>query len=205
MRLAAGDFLTLDLPGDDWSTSERDGCTAFVRREDLNVGEGKPEWAPFAIFVSSIPGDPGSRDPIAEDLLKRRVPQGYPDTFSATVAGEPALGYQYTDGISLIRTVFVCCPAGGIVEVSIRARFLESGEPFTPIKWEQDELLQGIAWTSRWTVWRQDDNGIKAPVSDCISEQQARTLVSEFEARGHKQLYWIEGPVERSSPDPIQR
>lgn len=195
MRLRAGNFLTLDLPGENWSASERDGCTALVRHEDLSVGHGNPEWAPFAIFVSIIPGDPGSRDLIAEGLMKRRVSQGYPDTFSATVAGEPAPGYEYTDGVSLIRSVFVCCPAGGIVELSVRARFLESGETFSPIQWKQDELLRGVTWTSRWTVWRQDDNGIKAHVSDCSSEQQARALVSEFEARGHKQLYWAEGPL----------
>jgi hypothetical protein len=199
MRLAAGDYLTMDLPGDDWSASERNGCTAFVRHGDLSVGDGKPEWAPFAIFVSISPADPGTRDLVAEDEMKRRVPQGYPERFSATVGGQPALGYEYTDGISLLRTVFVCCPAGGIVELSVRGRFLETGETFAPIPWQEDELLRGVAWSTPWTVWRQDDNGIKAQVSDCVSEQQARALVSEFEARGHKQLYWIEGPTKRSS------
>jgi hypothetical protein len=199
MRLAAGDYLTMALPGDNWSATERDGCTAFVRYEDLGVGDGNPEWAPFAIFVSMTPAIRGSRDLVAEDEMKRRVPQGYPERFAATVAGEPALGYEYTDGISLLRTVFVCSPAGGIVELSVRARFLESGEAFAPIPWLQDELLKDIAWSTPWTVWRQDDNGIKAKVSGCVSEQQARDLVAEFEAKGHKQLYWLEGPSSRSS------
>jgi hypothetical protein len=199
MRLAAGDYLTMDLPGADWSAIERDGCTAFVRDVDLGVGEGKPEWAPFAIFVSITPADPASRDLVAEDQMERRVPQGYPETFSTSVGGEPALGYEYTDGISLLRTVFVRCPAGGIVELSVRGRFLESGETFAPIPWKRDELLRHVAWSTPWKVWRQDDNGIKAPVSDCVSEQQAQALVREFEARGHKQLYWIEGPTKRSS------
>lgn len=43
----------------------------------------------------------------------------------------------------------------------------------------------------RWSVWRIDDNGNVFLVREGISEQKARQLAAEFEARGHKQMYWV--------------
>ncbi len=43
----------------------------------------------------------------------------------------------------------------------------------------------------RWTVWRQDDNGIRMAISSGHSRSEATHLCAEFEARSHKQLYWI--------------
>ncbi|MEV4414311.1 hypothetical protein [Catellatospora sp. NPDC049609] len=42
-----------------------------------------------------------------------------------------------------------------------------------------------------WVVWRQDDNGNRFEVRRCATREQAETLAAEFEARGHKQLYWV--------------
>jgi hypothetical protein len=43
-----------------------------------------------------------------------------------------------------------------------------------------------------WAVYRQDDNGNCFVVSTRLSKEEAERLVTEFEARGHKQVYWAE-------------
>jgi hypothetical protein len=43
-----------------------------------------------------------------------------------------------------------------------------------------------------WTVYRQDDNGNRFIVSTRLNRVEAERLVTEFEARGHKQVYWAE-------------
>ena len=41
-------------------------------------------------------------------------------------------------------------------------------------------------------VWRIDDNGNVFAVGEPTSERDARCLVAQFKARGHKQTYWVE-------------
>ncbi|MBV6701138.1 hypothetical protein [Kitasatospora aureofaciens] len=41
-------------------------------------------------------------------------------------------------------------------------------------------------------VMRQDDNGNRFVVARGLSRPEAERLAAEFEARGHKQLYWVE-------------
>jgi hypothetical protein len=40
-------------------------------------------------------------------------------------------------------------------------------------------------------VWRIDDNGNVFAVGEPTSERDARCLVQQYEARGHKQMYWV--------------
>jgi len=40
-------------------------------------------------------------------------------------------------------------------------------------------------------VMRQDDNGQRFRVVGGIGREAAEQLAAEFEARGHKQLYWV--------------
>ena len=47
---------------------------------------------------------------------------------------------------------------------------------------------------AQWVVWRQDDNGNKAEVARRNSHAGATALAAQLEARGHKQMYWVEGP-----------
>ena len=42
-----------------------------------------------------------------------------------------------------------------------------------------------------WSLWRQDDHGTKFEVSRDHTREEAEHLKDEFEARGHKQIYWI--------------
>ncbi|MFB7475300.1 SPOR domain-containing protein [Kitasatospora sp. NPDC056184] len=43
-----------------------------------------------------------------------------------------------------------------------------------------------------YRVMRQDDNGNRFRVVGGIGREAAERLAAEFEARGHKQLYWVE-------------
>lgn len=48
-----------------------------------------------------------------------------------------------------------------------------------------------IAQLKAFQVRRIDDNGNVFAVGDPTSERDARCLVQEYEARGHKQMYWV--------------
>ncbi|WP_316526503.1 SPOR domain-containing protein [Kitasatospora brasiliensis] len=43
-----------------------------------------------------------------------------------------------------------------------------------------------------YRLMRQDDNGNRFLVAKGLDPAEARRLAAEFEARGHKQLYWAE-------------
>ncbi|MDH6112615.1 hypothetical protein P3T36_001497 [Kitasatospora sp. MAP12-15] len=45
--------------------------------------------------------------------------------------------------------------------------------------------------SSPWCVMRQDDNGNRFLVARGLTREAAEALAAEFEARGHKQLYWV--------------
>jgi RimJ/RimL family protein N-acetyltransferase len=45
--------------------------------------------------------------------------------------------------------------------------------------------------TTRWVVWRQDDNGNRFEVARKDSRAEAEELAATMEARGHKQIYWV--------------
>jgi hypothetical protein len=53
-----------------------------------------------------------------------------------------------------------------------------------------------------WAVYRQDDNGNKFRMATGLSQEDAAKMVSVFEARGHKQVYWAE--PEQYSDDVIR-
>lgn len=41
-----------------------------------------------------------------------------------------------------------------------------------------------------WSVWRQGDDGNEVLIESGLSEELAKQMVADFEAHGHKQLYW---------------
>jgi hypothetical protein len=53
-----------------------------------------------------------------------------------------------------------------------------------------------------WRVLRQDDNGNTFLVADALDEDAALRLAAELEARGHKQLYFVERAPEASALSP---
>jgi cell division protein FtsN len=44
----------------------------------------------------------------------------------------------------------------------------------------------------KWQLWRQDDHGNRVIVGAFDTQEEANKLKVEFEARGHKQVYWVE-------------
>lgn len=58
-------------------------------------------------------------------------------------------------------------------------------------RWGQSSA-EDIVEPTPWRVMRQDDNGNVAIAHRVTTECEARGLAAEYEARGHKQLYWIE-------------
>jgi hypothetical protein len=65
-------------------------------------------------------------------------------------------------------------------------------DPDTHVPRELDALLEEHADARVWSVWRQDDNGNRFLVRSRMTEAQAQRLASDFEARGHRQMYWVE-------------
>jgi len=47
----------------------------------------------------------------------------------------------------------------------------------------------------KWAVFRIDDNGNQFLIREGLSLKEANQVVQEFEARGHKQVYWAEREV----------
>ncbi|MFJ4595939.1 MULTISPECIES: SPOR domain-containing protein [unclassified Kitasatospora] len=54
---------------------------------------------------------------------------------------------------------------------------------------------------SAFRVMRQDDNGNRFLVAAGLDRVAAERLAVEFEARGHKQLYWVEAEAEAAAAD----
>ena len=73
------------------------------------------------------------------------------------------------------------------------ARSLESGLTLeTPMP--NAEAASQPSQEKQWSVWRTDDTGNTFLVRDNLSHEEATQLVAEFEARGHKQTYFVEQP-----------
>lgn len=51
-----------------------------------------------------------------------------------------------------------------------------------------------------YELWRQDDNGNEFMIEIFLSEKEAEEAKKEFEAKGHKQMYWV-----REKPDIVTR
>jgi hypothetical protein len=49
----------------------------------------------------------------------------------------------------------------------------------------------------RYRVMRADDNGNEVEVTRVETREEAERIARDFEARGHKQMYWIE-PVDEA-------
>lgn len=49
-----------------------------------------------------------------------------------------------------------------------------------------------VGGMATYRVMRQDDNGNRYLVAERLSRPEAEALAAEFEARGHKQTYWVE-------------
>ena len=63
--------------------------------------------------------------------------------------------------------------------------------------------MSAPAQSQSWCLVRLDDNGNEFVVRGDLSRADAEALAREFEARGHKQSYWVR-PQQPRSPDAIR-
>jgi GNAT superfamily N-acetyltransferase len=63
--------------------------------------------------------------------------------------------------------------------------------------------VRATSLKTKWTLWRQDDNGRQCLVKSFPTRHEAETVLKEFEVRHHKQTYWLEEKPneERSDED----
>ncbi|MDC3961934.1 hypothetical protein [Polyangium jinanense] len=57
------------------------------------------------------------------------------------------------------------------------------------VQWIEPRI--DLAALPRWSLWRQDDNGQRYEMSTFLSYSRAMRECATFEARGHKQMYWV--------------
>jgi uncharacterized protein YhfF len=66
-----------------------------------------------------------------------------------------------------------------------------------PVVCRRFRLLHAVGRSRRWALLRQDEHGNRTLVRDTADRAEAERLLVELEAKGHKQVYWIE---ERGQP-----
>ncbi len=54
------------------------------------------------------------------------------------------------------------------------------------------DFVVDTAALPRWTLWRQDDNGIRAEIADFTGRRKAEAALRHYESLHHKQVYWLE-------------
>ncbi len=60
------------------------------------------------------------------------------------------------------------------------------------VGWHRDWKMDLEEFKTKWRLWRQDDNGNKMVIKVFPTEAEAEEKRREFEAKGHKQIYWID-------------
>ncbi|HUQ05859.1 MAG TPA: hypothetical protein VM261_25330, partial [Kofleriaceae bacterium] len=56
----------------------------------------------------------------------------------------------------------------------------------------RDAPRVSISRAMRFELWRQDDNGNRVRIDVFASEAEAEAERAGYEARAHKQLYWVQ-------------
>ncbi|WP_254507436.1 hypothetical protein [Anatilimnocola floriformis] len=77
----------------------------------------------------------------------------------------------------------------------IRPHNPDGHDDFSLIAKYYPHRLAEIANLHAFQVWRIDDNGNVFTVGEPTSERDARCQVAMYEARGHKQMYWVAAVV----------
>jgi hypothetical protein len=133
-------------PPADWQSVARPNGTAFVERTALARSGGDVTAIQLTLFVSVR--DPAGQPlhAIAEDLMSRRVRQGYPTRFDAAISGRPALGFGWSDGVSSVLSYFVMHPAGWVVEFQVARDFHTDPLDERPLPSIADQLLANVQW-----------------------------------------------------------
>jgi RimJ/RimL family protein N-acetyltransferase len=103
-------------------------------------------------------------------------------------------GYTRHDNLAMRRTFEKC---GYVQEAYHRKSWsVEGGELADCVGFAilRADWQSGVTTPLLWTVLRQDDNGVVDRVLCVATQAEAQRIAADFEARGHKQTYWVEGP-----------
>jgi 2'-5' RNA ligase len=88
----------------------------------------------------------------------------------------------------LARNRMMSTPAAPIVRFGLYSSTSVNGVP----RYECVRSIPLQPTECDWAVHRQDDNGNRFVVSTGLRREEAERIAAEFEARDHKQLYWVE-------------
>ncbi len=141
MAESVATLLDPALP-EDWRRVEVPQGVAFARATDLDRHDNDVQCAQLCLFIFAA--DAPNVIDFSEELMARRVRQGYPERFSPTVAGIPALGFEWTDGVAHIRSYFVPHPRGPIIEFQIATTWSPDEPPLPPLPELADRLMRHV-------------------------------------------------------------
>ncbi|MDI3289615.1 hypothetical protein [Polyangium sp. 15x6] len=172
----------------------RRGDDFLVRREDV---AGYVAWL-------TTRGERGAIGPRPLAAVARSI-----DSLVTEMRGDTVRFFQPGFGW-LVETCFVSATGRGFWAVSdlergagLEIRTIRGDDPTeaaqdlaealaldTPeVQWVDPRI--DVAALPRWSLWRQDDNGQRYEMSTFLSYSRAMRECAAFEARGHKQMYWV--------------
>jgi len=115
-----------------------------------------------------------------------------------SAGGEWLLGFECGLRLRLTRDSRCAARRGWSVEGNLpepRHALDHLGVPSSAVIWRADPPGErGAPGGARIELWRLDDNGNQLRVDVLASESTAACLLARYEARGHKQTYWLERP-----------
>lgn len=74
------------------------------------------------------------------------------------------------------------------------AEIVEMATHVLPSLWDVQPILRELVAgekAQQWTVWRQDTHGSAFKIQSGLSNAEATKIVAEYEAKKHKQHYWV--------------
>ncbi len=83
----------------------------------------------------------------AEAEMNRFVPDGNLERFEAVIDGRKMLGFDYTDGVSEIRSFYVEISEGAACCVTLKIGIGPSGQSDAESQIEAEEMIATIRWT----------------------------------------------------------
>jgi len=145
MRWRLESVLEVSLPHD-WQAVALQSGTAFVRTEDLVAAGSVEHVGQLSLFVSRLAKIDGtSASQQIEQLMVRRVPQGQPGRFRDDTTGVLLQGFEWTDGISDVLSLFAHVIDGGVVELQTSRAWFPSTSSEN-LRRASEPLLRSIRW-----------------------------------------------------------
>jgi len=210
MALTVDALFMLDLPAS-WRGMDHPAGVVFASEDEWQVAEGRPEALRTSIFFGLLSVPEGmSVAHYVDRKMVRHVPVGMPEEFAWEVDGRSARAFEWTDGVTNILSFYFGLAPRLIFLIEVAEPFREDGGCGDLHALAKD-ILARLHWAPSlddliaregprpicepmercFTVWREDDNGIRVLVSDGHTLEEANRTLARFERLTHKQTYWI--------------